>query len=528
MPKQLTSFLRILGLGHGGDALPGPLINAQIRAARSGYPANFVATVIAGITIVWAAPHVWSVMASAAVLLVIALLSLAQWNVERKTGWEAADPRAAIWSYARLSFITSVAWGVLMAMLMAVSGPDEQVLISCVFVGVMSVGVLSAAAVPLASLAFLSGSLVSAGLTIAIAGLPLSVVMVLAVFLFMLARSTLAQARLFVDNYQAATDLTEAASAKARAEDFARAERERAVLAEARTEQLKREQVINGRQAEMTVLAARFERSVGHALTSLRSAAQEARGAADTLVGIGDRQTAEAGVIAQSTRKTDEAANTMRMTAEALANAHATIARRVTDQASLTGVAASNSRDGERVIGELVDTAQEIGAIVATIAQIAGQTNLLALNATIEAARAGEAGRGFAVVATEVKTLATQTQRATADIEGQINGMQAQVARVAQVIDAILSKLGTISTLAGEIATVTHDQTRVTGTIVDDARRAAMVAADLRGGIERAIAASEATQTLTAGVAASSTSVAQQVEALAEAAQSFVADLRAA
>ena len=56
------------------------------------------------------------------------------------------------------------------------------------------------------------------------------------------------------------------------------------------------------------------------------------------------------------------------------------------------------------------------------------QTNLLALNATIEAARAGEAGKGFAVVAAEVKALATQTARATAEITQQIDALRTATA----------------------------------------------------------------------------------------------------
>lgn len=72
----------------------------------------------------------------------------------------------------------------------------------------------------------------------------------------------------------------------------------------------------------------------------------------------------------------------------------------------------------------LAEQAQQIGEIIATVTEIADQTNLLALNAAIEAARAGEHGKGFTVVASEVKALAEQSKKATAQVRQILGDIQ--------------------------------------------------------------------------------------------------------
>ncbi|WP_022729253.1 methyl-accepting chemotaxis protein [Fodinicurvata sediminis] len=80
----------------------------------------------------------------------------------------------------------------------------------------------------------------------------------------------------------------------------------------------------------------------------------------------------------------------------------------------------------ESQLSGLQEALDKVARVAAGIDAIAKQTNLLALNATIEAARAGEAGKGFAVVAGEVKELASQTSKATAEIDETLSQLTSQ------------------------------------------------------------------------------------------------------
>ncbi len=235
-----------------------------------------------------------------------------------------------------------------------------------------------------------------------------------------------------------------------------------------------REQEIKAKEQQMiAAIASSFEKSIAQIAGEVAQAAAEFEQVAQLVSRAAEDNSGASASAASAASQASVSVSTVASATEEMASSIAEVSRQVSSSTQIAQAAVERARDADQVIASLARDAVTIGEVVELIRSIAEQTNLLALNATIEAARAGEAGRGFAVVAGEVKSLAAQTAKATANIAERIGAMQAVSQNSVAAISDIQAIIHEISNISTSIAAAVEQQAITTQEISRNTHQAA-------------------------------------------------------
>jgi methyl-accepting chemotaxis protein len=275
-------------------------------------------------------------------------------------------------------------------------------------------------------------------------------------------------------------------------------------------------------------VALKFDADVSGVLSSVAGAAEELQVTATNMASTAEETSRQSAAATSASELAAGNVNTVASATEELASSVSEIGRQVTVSTRVAEKAVAGAERTNRTVQSLADASQKISQVVELISSIAAQTNLLALNATIEAARAGEAGKGFAVVASEVKSLATQTAKATEDISGQVAGMQQVTGEAVTAIANIGATIHEISQIAAAIVTAVEEQSAATSEIARNVQQASIGTMEVSSNIAGVSDAAARTGGAANQVLEAATRLATQAASLRHHIDLFLAEVRAA
>jgi methyl-accepting chemotaxis protein len=282
------------------------------------------------------------------------------------------------------------------------------------------------------------------------------------------------------------------------------------------------------RKQAMLEMAATFEKDVMNVVDTLASATTELRASADAMATTAGKTNEQSASVSAASEEASTNIQTVASAAEELTSSVEEIGRQVSESTKITQSAVSEAAAASEKVQGLAEAAQKIGDVVNLINDIASQTNLLALNATIEAARAGDAGKGFAVVASEVKSLATQTAKATEEIGGQIGAIQSATSEAVSAIEGISTVIGQISEISTAISTAVEQQGSATREIAGNVNQAATGTQEVNTNIVLVSQAASETGAAATQLLGAADELAKQGEALRHHVDDFLQTVRAA
>ena len=282
------------------------------------------------------------------------------------------------------------------------------------------------------------------------------------------------------------------------------------------------------RRTELIRFADEFEAAVGSIVSNVSASAVQLEQAAGTLTRTAETTQNLSNRVAGASEQASSNMQSVATATEELSTSVDEIGRRVRESNKIAEAAVVQAQQTDGRIGKLSRAAQEIGDVVKLITAIAEQTNLLALNATIEAARAGDAGRGFAVVAAEVKSLASQTAKATDEISSHILGMQGATQESVAAIKEIGGTIAQISSIASSIASAVEQQSSATQEIARSVQTVAQGTEEAAANIMQVNRGATETGSASEEVLNSAKSLSTESTRLREELDRFMANIRAA
>jgi methyl-accepting chemotaxis protein len=279
------------------------------------------------------------------------------------------------------------------------------------------------------------------------------------------------------------------------------------------------------RQAQIKI-ADDFEVSVKGVVDGVGTASTQMQSTAESMSATAEETNHQVAAVASASEQASANVQTVATAAEEMAASIGEIGRQVEQSAEIAKRAVAEAEKTNGTVQGLAQAAEKIGAVVELITGIAEQTNLLALNATIEAARAGDAGKGFAVVAGEVKSLASQTAKATEEIGQQIAGMQSASGEAVEAIGGIGKTIAEVNETAAAIAAAVEEQGTATQDIARNVQEAASGTQEVSSNITGVSQGAEETGKAANQVLESAGQLSQQSEALRGAVDKFLADIK--